>query len=141
MFAELIGPKSAKNAVLTTTMWDKLHPRIGDGDKREKQWKEKYWNVMIHHGAAVERFLNTSDSAWSIIDNIVDRSKNDQKAVLRFQAERVDQKKPLQATGASEALFLDFNELIRRQNYAIHEPVVPSSYDTKGGTPGTKEPA
>ena len=140
MFAELTGSRSAKNVVLATTMWDRLHPKFDDGDKREKVWKEQYWDVMIHHGAAVERFLNTPDSAWSIIDNLVERSKNDQRVALLFQEERVDQKKPLRATAAGKA-FRDFNKSIQRQNHAIHEPVVRSSYGTKSGTPDTKEPA
>ena len=104
MFAELTGPKSAKNVVLATTMWDKLHPEIVDeGSKRENDLKE-YWKDMLDHGAAIERFLNTSDSTWDIIDNVI---KNDRKAVLLLQEELVDQKKHLLATSAGRALFVD----------------------------------
>jgi len=102
MFEKLTGPRSAKNVVLATTLWDKL-TEPDEGDNREKGLKEEYWNGMIDHGAAVERFLNTSDSAWGIIDNIV--NKNEQKATLLFQEERVDQKKSFMETSARQALF------------------------------------
>ena len=102
MFEELTGPRSAKNVVLATTMWDKLYGD-GDGDKRETDLKEKYWNGMIDEGAAVERFLNTSESAWSIVDNMI--QKNVPKAALLFQQERVDQKKHFANTSAREALY------------------------------------
>ena len=101
MFEELTGSGSAKNVVLATTMWDKL-PKDVNGDQREKGLKEEYWNAMIDHGAAVERFLNTSDSAWSLVDNMV--QKNVPKAGLLFQEERVDQKKHFVQTSARQAL-------------------------------------
>ena len=121
MLAEFTGPGSAKSVVLATTMWDKLHPQFDDGNKREKDLKERYWNIMIHHGATIARFLNTSDSAWSIVDNIV--NKNDQKAGLFFQEERVDQKKYFEKTGAGEALDLHHDNLIERQENTIRGPV------------------
>jgi hypothetical protein len=101
MFEELTGSRSAKNIVLATTMWDKLF-EDDNGDKREKDLKEEYWNAMIDEGAAVERFLNTSDSAWSIVDNMVKKSVP--KAALLFQEERVEQKKNFAKTSARQAL-------------------------------------
>jgi hypothetical protein len=117
MFGELTGRKGTKNVVLATTMWDKLHPQLDDGGKREKDLKKKYWNVMIRNGAAVERFLNTSDSAWSIVDNVVDRSSP--KAPLLFQKERVDQGKYVEDTSAGEALGLNVGRLVKRQNKTV----------------------
>ena len=127
MFKELTGPRSAKNVVLATTMWDKLHPQFDDGNKREKDLEKRYWNVMIHHGATVERFLNTSDSAWSIIDSVVERNKHEQKAVLLIQEETVGRKQPLLATAAGKALYLDFNRLLEREKKTMQESTVWSS--------------
>jgi hypothetical protein len=98
-----------------------------NGNEREKGLKEEYWNFMIYHGATVERFLNTSDSAWSIIDNVVKRNKNDQKAVLLFQQEMIDQKKSLSATSAGRALSRDLDRLVERQNKAMQESTMWSS--------------
>jgi hypothetical protein len=123
MFAELTGPQSAKNVVLVTTMWDTLKPEFGDPSEREKSLKEEYWNVMIDHGAAVERFLNTSDSAWNIIDNVINRNKHAQKIPLTFQEESIDQKKGLKETGAGRALHLGLPLLIQRQNETVQPPV------------------
>ena len=123
MFEELTGSRSAKNVVLATTMWDRLHPQFDDGNKREKDLEKKYWNVMIHHGATAERFLNTPDSAWSIIANVVKRNKH-QKAVLLIQEETVGRKQPLLATAAGKALYLGFDRLLERQNKTMQEPTV-----------------
>ena len=125
MFEELTGPKSAKNVVLASTMWDKLHPKFDNGNTREKDLEKKYWNVMIHHGATVERFLNTSDSAWSIIDNVVKR--NEGKAVLLIQEEMMVRKTSLLKTSAGKALYLDPNRLAEAKNKAIQESTVWSS--------------
>ena len=114
MFGELTGRKGTNNVVLATTMWDKLHPQQDDGGKREEGLKKEYWQVMIHHGAGLDRFLNTSGSAWRIVDNIVKRSGN--RAALLFQEERVDQGKRVKDTSAGEALELDLGRLVERQN-------------------------
>ena len=113
MFEELTGSRSAKNVTLATTMWDKLS-KFDDGDEREKGLKEEYWNAMIDHGAAVERFLNTSDSAWSVVDNMVKKSVS--KAALLFQEERVDQKKDFTRTRALQALKRRPDPLVRGEN-------------------------
>ena len=128
-FAELTGPKSAKNVVLATTMWDKPHLMYNDGDKRETVLKEMYWNDMIDHGATAGRFLNSPDSAWSIIDNII---KNDHKAALLFQEEKVDQKQPFLATTAGRALSMDLDMLIQRQKHTMQGPVGRSDSNGNG---------
>lgn len=121
MFAELIGRKDiAKSVVFATTMWDRLESKFF-GDNRETALKEEYWNATIDDGATVERFLNTPDSAWGIIDNIV---KNDHKRALLLQEGVVDQKKHFTQTNVGEALYLD----IGRGNY------------NESGTHGAKEP-
>ena len=117
MFGELTGRKGTKSVVLATTMWDRLHPELDDGNKQEEGLKKQYWKVMIRNGAAVDRFLNTSDSAWSIVNNVVNRSGP--KAALLFQRERVDQGKYVEDTSAGEALELDLGRLVKRQNNTV----------------------
>ena len=113
MFEELTGSKSAENVTLATTMWDKLS-EFDDGDEREKGLKEEYWNAMIDHGAAVERFLNTSNSAWSLVDNMFKRSVP--KAALLFQEERIDQKKHFEKTSAVQALIASPTHRLKEKN-------------------------
>jgi hypothetical protein len=113
VFAELTGPESARNVVLATTMWDILGLSSDVGNNREERLKKEYWNVMIHHGATVHRFLNDSDSAWEIINNFLIRNKTER---LIFQEERVDERKQLEKTSAGEALSLDLVQLVNKQN-------------------------
>ena len=117
MFAELPGPTIANIVVLVTTMWDKLSPEFDDGDKREQTWKEEYWNDMIPHGATVKRFLNNPESAWKIIDNVVNRSKNDPKTTFKFQEQAAGQD-----TSVRETSGLDLDRSVERQNKTIQEP-------------------
>ena len=102
IFAELTGLENAKNVVLTTTMWD-MFGHTDAASKWEQRWRDDPWNDMIDNGAAVERLpFNNSDSTWSIVDKIVNKSH--QKPVLLFQQEMVDRRKPLEATCAGKAL-------------------------------------
>ena len=87
MFAKLTGTRSAENVVLVTTMWDTLKPTfVIDCGKREQGLKAEFCRVMIPHHIAVERFLNDSISAWSIVDRVV---KNDDRKNLdrKFQVQ------------------------------------------------------
>jgi len=67
MLGELCGGKSARSVVPLTTMWDKAR-NPDEAHKREAGLKERYWNVMIHHGASVARFqMNGSKpDPWSL---------------------------------------------------------------------------
>ena len=122
VFAELTGPGSAKNVVLATTMWDILGPMMDDvGNRREQRLKNEYWNVMIYHGATVQRFLNNSDSAWEIINNFLNRDESKPKTGLMFQEERVLERKKLEETSAAKALSLDLEELARRQDATMRQ--------------------
>jgi hypothetical protein len=72
---ELRGERSARNIVLVTTMWDKPSGKA-DNEEREDDLKAGYWNIMIQHGATVDRFENSSASAWAIVDKIVTRDND-----------------------------------------------------------------
>ena len=118
MFGELCGDKSARNVVLLTTMWDKARNHE-EASKRESGLKERYWNVMIHHGATVARFqMNGSKpDPWSIVDNVIQRHQLGQALLL--QEEMVDIGKRLSETYAGRALFRDLEGLINKQNKTI----------------------
>ena len=119
MFGELCGDKSARNVVLLTTMWDKARS-IKEVENREAGLKERYWNVMIHHGATVERFyVNGSGphSPWLIIDRMIHRHQLGQALLL--QEEMVDVGKRLNETNAGKALFRDLEGLLNKQNKTI----------------------
>ena len=87
IFGGLCGDKFAGNVVLLTTMWDRVKD-VPAAESKEASLKERYWNVMIHHGATVERFhLNGSgfESPWLIVDKMIQRHQPRQALLLQEQ--------------------------------------------------------
>ncbi|KIM49723.1 hypothetical protein M413DRAFT_21883 [Hebeloma cylindrosporum] len=126
MFGELTGCKGPLSVVIATTKWDTLaDTEIPAATDREQSLQKDFWNVLIHHGAIVQRFHKESDSAWKIVDNIV---RTTRKTGLQFQYERVDQKKPLVKTSARIALDLPLPTLVDKQKRTMQEPT-PVSLD------------
>lgn len=68
-FASLCGQKSMPNVVIATTMWD--HVNEANGVRREEALKEDFFSEMMRRGCTVERFKNTSESTWEIIDGVL----------------------------------------------------------------------
>ncbi|KAI6041762.1 hypothetical protein EDC04DRAFT_1163459 [Pisolithus marmoratus] len=100
--AHLIGNDVADRVRLVTTMWDEpeVHSDTSTAENRENKLKEEQWESLIGAGAMCERFFNTSDSAWGIVQRLgVER-----KASLLLQRELVDMRKPLKQTTAGMRL-------------------------------------
>ncbi|KIM46982.1 hypothetical protein M413DRAFT_440534 [Hebeloma cylindrosporum] len=115
MFAELCGDKSARNVMLVTTMWDNVKD-IPAAEKKEANLKERYWNVMIHHGASVGRFhkIGTGpNSPWEMVDKMVRQHQLGQALLL--QQEMVDEGKRLEQTNAGKALSSNLRILLIKQ--------------------------
>lgn len=72
LLAKLLGSKTMPNVVMATTMWGKVSE--AEGIARENELKSKFWNGMLADGSRVERFEDTHESAWRIIDGL---AKND----------------------------------------------------------------
>jgi len=68
----LCGEQWKQSVTLVTTMWDKASSSEL-AERREEVLKKIYWKKMIDQGAALDRFLNTPDSAWSIVNRVVPR--------------------------------------------------------------------
>jgi GTP-binding protein EngB required for normal cell division len=69
-FGELCGGQWAQSVVLVTTRWDTIQ-NSDLGEKREKDLEKGYWKSMIDNGVALDRFLNTPDSAWNIVGKVL----------------------------------------------------------------------
>jgi hypothetical protein len=78
-FGELCGDQWAQSVILVTTMWDKARNR-DVSEKREADIKSGCWEIMMKNGAALDRFLNTPESAWSIVSRMVEARKEKQPA-------------------------------------------------------------
>ena len=116
MFGELCGDRAVSKVVLVTTMWD-----IGKGDPETRNWREKelfdiYWKMMINYGASTARFLNSADSAWKIIDPILEQQETE---VLLLQEELVDLKRTLNETQAGKTLYSDLQRLLAEQRDTV----------------------
>ena len=97
MFERLCGKVALQNVIITTTMWNKLDATL------ESQWEielKKGWEVMLSRGSTSNRFRNTSDSAWDILDNLLDRKD---RHAIRLQTEMVDLGLQLHETSAGRA--------------------------------------
>jgi hypothetical protein len=65
MFSNLCGQMVMPDVVIATTMWSDVNPAIGIS--REIELKRIYGDILPR-GCRVERFEDTYESAWLIID-------------------------------------------------------------------------
>jgi hypothetical protein len=110
MFANLCGDDAVRNVILTTTMWSRVKADVGS--QREKELRGKYWKTMLDLGSGTHRFLNTHESAWSIINVFLQKVQND---TLLLQEEMVDLGMHLSETHAGKALYSELQKLLADQ--------------------------
>lgn len=115
MFRELCGKDALQNIILTTTMWDEVEP--GVGARREVELRSTYWKPMIDRGSGAERFHNTQESAWNILDRFV-RDANARHSDL-LQKELMEIKKQLSATNAGKKLYTELEALVHKQQATL----------------------
>ena len=63
--------------VFITSMWGKMKDEE-EASKREDELKAKYRNTLLHdhNRALVARFCNDQDSAWKIIDQLINLTRH-----------------------------------------------------------------
>jgi hypothetical protein len=115
MFAKLCGDGAIKNVVLTTTMWTKVRPEVGE--RREKELKERYWAGMLSMGSRTIRFEDSFKGAWDIIDQIV--GTVDRNHALLLQEELVDLGRRLSETEAGKMLYSKLQQALAQQKETI----------------------
>jgi hypothetical protein len=84
MFVSLCGQEAMPNVVIATTMWGEV--RTENGERREKELKETFWKDLLDEGCRVERFEDTYESAWLIVDRLA----MEDRAKMRLTHEMVD---------------------------------------------------
>jgi len=57
------------DVIIATTMWGEEN--MENGQRREEELKRRLRAEMVTRGCQVQRFLNTYDSAWDIVDNAI----------------------------------------------------------------------
>ena len=111
MFEELCGKNAFQNVILTTTMWDEVDEETGEN--RERELKTEYWRSMLERNSTTSRFLRTRESAFDLIDPLIDAA-NRRSSVL-LQNELVDMRKTLPATAAGLELFSTMGQLVSQR--------------------------
>ncbi|KAF8811580.1 hypothetical protein BYT27DRAFT_7252672 [Phlegmacium glaucopus] len=116
MFEELCGKNAFENVILATTMWDEIDETTGVA--RERELKSKYWKAMLDRNSRTSRFLRTRESAFTLIDPLIDAA-NKRSSVL-LQQEMVDMRKKLPATSAGQELFSKMELLVRQREELLN---------------------
>ncbi|KAF8959518.1 P-loop containing nucleoside triphosphate hydrolase protein [Flammula alnicola] len=124
VFMKLCGHNSLKSVILGTTKWDQ-GVTLAVGQQREKQLEDNYWKEMLNAGAQKFRIRNDKESAWNIINVIIDRYKKnnlDPKLgtktpgdILQIQNELVNLQKIIPDTEAGKSLRYSLQEALDMQ--------------------------
>lgn len=103
---KLCGKESLKKVVLTTTMWERVDPAVGERREQELQTTEEFWGFMSKHGSQVRRHYNNKQSALDIISMFVPQSFGvaPETVTLDIQKELADEHRTLDQTGAGQVL-------------------------------------
>ena len=99
MLEKLCGCDAAKNVTIVTTKWDNVEEAVGM--QREQELFEDFLNLMLQSGSSIERFRDTPESVWGIVDSLVEQGPVD---AVQIQKDLVDLKKRLAETEAGIAL-------------------------------------
>ncbi|KAH7925383.1 hypothetical protein BV22DRAFT_437890 [Leucogyrophana mollusca] len=116
MFNKLVGPEATRNVILATTKW--THITEEAGGRREEQLVNTFWKEMVDSGSRTARFYGTKDSAWAIVNLIVEREA---LAALQIQRELVDLGKLIPETEAGNALRATLKSLVETHKKTISQ--------------------
>lgn len=113
VFEKICGPQACSRIVMVTTMWDDL----GDeetGIRREEELKSSFWAPMMKRGSTTERYKNTEESAWHILQPFIEAPKN-KLAAVQLQKETVKHNRALPRTDAGQELFAKIDDLDKKR--------------------------
>jgi hypothetical protein len=115
MFVALCGQKAMPNVIIATTMWGEVKKE--NGLRRESELKREFWKDMVAGGCRTDRFEDTNESAWRIINCL---SGEDPSRVL-LPHEIVDTHLRLNETKAGIALNKELEKLIKDRKIAARK--------------------
>ncbi|RDB17360.1 GTPase IMAP family member 4 [Hypsizygus marmoreus] len=115
IFNKLCGKEATKTVVLATTKWGDVARPVGE--RRERQLKQIHWADMMKLGSTVLRFEDTQESAWAIVNHILESTKRRRNSVdaVQIQLEMVEVEKLLAETEAGRTLRYTLQELLDAQ--------------------------
>ena len=120
VFANLCGDGATKKVILATTMWDLVDEN--EGERRMTQLQERYWKGMLVGGSEVARFKGSYESAWEIVDIIVNKDEGpSSRPPLLIQEEMVELDRQLGETQAGITLYNTLQKLLAEQQEKIRQ--------------------
>jgi len=113
LFISLCGREAMPKVVVVTTMWSKVAEAVEE--RREEELKRTFWKEMIDAGCRTERFMDTQESAWDIVDNLI---SNPSGGNILLLTEIVDHHRRLNETTAGITLNKQLEKLIQDKKTA-----------------------
>jgi len=107
LFVDLCGKKAMPNVVIVTTMWSEVN-NVADAEKREVELMSDFWKDLLAGGCKVIRFEETPESAWGIMDSVVEKNAAD----LLLPKQIVDYKLRLNETDVGISLRKELEKLV-----------------------------
>ncbi|KAK6345784.1 TAF5-like RNA polymerase II [Orbilia blumenaviensis] len=105
MLRRLVGEPSLRNVVLATTKWDAVTQE--EGEKRERQLKQRYWARLIEHGAKVARIRKEIPQSYL---GVVDSLMENMGITLQIQKELGDDGLTLEQSSAGKVVLDEVNK-------------------------------
>jgi len=118
MFSHLCGDAALDKVVLVTSKWTRLP--VENGTKREKELREIHWKSMIEKHSEVRSFRDSHQSAWDVVNFILERTSEHKKRrikeeALQIQTELAVDHKFIPQTEAGKELRYSLKELLQLQ--------------------------
>ena len=73
VFQKLCGDDAFRSVILGTTKRGDVFRE--DGDMQTQQLRDNYWRDMLDHGSKVFKFEDSSKSAWTMVDSILELNR------------------------------------------------------------------
>ena len=111
VFQKLCGDDAFRSVILGTTKWGDVFKE--EGDMRTEQLRDNYWRDMVDQGSKVFKFEDSSKSAWTMVDSIVELSRR-RGEVLQIQRELVVSLKVIPDTEAGQKLRSNLDNVLKK---------------------------
>jgi hypothetical protein len=112
MFRSICGQEAMPNVIIATTMWGEI--KEANGARREEELKRDFWKDMVADGCRIERFMDSYESAWFIIDRLSEQ----ERAKVQLSHELVERRLRLKQTTAGVTLNDELKKLIKARKEA-----------------------
>ncbi|KAH7925406.1 hypothetical protein BV22DRAFT_1129068 [Leucogyrophana mollusca] len=124
---KLRSPEAVKNVVLATAKWNGVAHDVDE--QRERQLQASYWKEMIDKGSQTARYLNTHDSAWEIVDRLLQEDRPEGSLIHQELTQVLAQlpKKPEPGFVGGFLTFI-FGRGRKQHGFLVSDPLSPDTH-------------